>query len=166
VSDEVSSEARILAVGQQAITELVTRFNQPVVAPICHHFTPRNADEHEEWGSEGAYCARAKPLFEGLSHGQYRELSIDYIGGSSGIEAWEGGWPTIEWLHFRVRQMVEVAAQAGLIYQGWSFEPPEGPFVAGTIGLSVWNAATAEGQEKIQELIRDAERSRQAEDDS
>jgi hypothetical protein len=63
----------------------------------------------------------SRPLFEALPF----EITVDYIGGSIGIEAWERVIPTLQWVDDRLPRMWEIAEAAQMSFLGWTFEPKE-----------------------------------------
>jgi hypothetical protein len=124
----------------------------PKDARVCFHLTPITYDESEPWSDQASYNLRAKPLFDALG----LPLDIDYVGGTSGIEAWETAVPTVSWLHARVPALAELANAAGLEFGGWSFEPREprnASYVSCGPSLNVVNRYSPEGQAAIDELM-------------
>ena len=122
---------------------------------VCFHFSPVDDADDDLWGEEASYIALAKPLLDVMPFWS----SVDYVGGFSGIEAWEKVIPSIPWLHERIPSMLNVAAQSRLSFDGWSFEPhsPRGfSFLNCGPDLGVVNAATPEGRAAIDELVRES----------
>ncbi|WP_150125423.1 hypothetical protein [Sphingomonas sp. LM7] len=121
-------------------------------ARVCFHLNPADYNEEEPWSEEASYNQIAKPLFDAAR----LPLSVDYVGGTSGIEAWENVVPTVEWLHERIPVLVGLADRAGLQFGGWSFEPREprdiSYFSCGPT-LDVVNRYSPEGQAAIDDLI-------------
>jgi hypothetical protein len=121
-------------------------------ARVCFHLTPADYDDEEPWSEEASYNQRAKPLFDAAS----LPLSVDYVGGTSGIEAWESVVPTVDWLHQRIPVLMDLANEAGLQFAGWSFEPREprdiSYFSCGPT-LNVVNRYSPEGQAAIDDLM-------------
>ena len=123
---------------------------------VCFHFEPIEWNEEEPWTDQASYNLRARPLFETLPF----SLNVDFIGGTSGIEAWEQVLPSLEWLHARVPMLIHIADQTELLFAGWSFEPiapRDFSFFSCGPALNVVNANTAEGKAAIDELIADAD---------
>jgi hypothetical protein len=132
-------------------------------ARVCFHLTPTTCDDNEPWSEEASFCQRAKPLFEASG----LPLDVDYVGGTSGIEAWENVVPSVSWLHARLPVLSEIASQAGLQFDGWSFEPRQprdaSYFSCGPT-LDVVNRNSPEGQMAFDDLIASIETSKTAED--
>lgn len=101
---------------------------------ICHHFSPYAVDAtneemltRDDLRGLAAALASSHPTFD-----------IDLIGGSFGIECWEDGAPTLEWVKARIPQMCTIAQAAGVHYDGWSWEPPGRQPVAATQSVEVF----------------------------
>lgn len=119
---------------------------------VCFHLTPVDFDDSEPWSEEASYNRRAKPLFDALG----LPLDIDYVGGTSGIEAWETVIPSVDWLHLRIPALIDLAECIGLHFDGWSFEPlkpRDASFLSCGPTLGVVNRNSPEGQAAIDELI-------------
>ncbi len=150
-----------LELGKTAIKEFEPLRSQcePLV---CFHFSPPPDVDAASfgYGTEWKYSAVLEKSFEELGI----DGSIDATGGEFGFEIWERSWPSEDWLQKRVLQMLQLASEVEHVFQGWTFEPHGGPVVSAAADVGVWNADTPEGQEKIQQVIDDVERSRKAED--
>ena len=121
---------------------------------VCFHFEPVEWNEDEPWNEEATYNKRARPLFDALPFA----LDVDYVGGTSGIEAWEAITPSVEWLNVRIPALFNIAAQSSLSFSGWSFEPREPrnfTFVSCGPNLRVFNANSPEGKAAIEELVEE-----------
>ena len=93
---------------------------------VCFHFSPLEINDDEPWSEQASFCQAAKPLFEALPF----RLDVDYVGGTSGVEAWEYVMPSDEWLCARIEPLIDLAEKARLDFNGWSFEPSGGPFIS------------------------------------
>ena len=141
--------------GEVAITMLLMSSDIDKTDPrVCFHFEPVEWNESEPWNEEASFNQRAKPLFDALSF----HLNIDYVGGTTGIEAWETVIPSIKWLNERLPAFVDIASQSGLVFSGWSFEPHEPrdfSFVSCGPHLRVFNAYSPEGRAARDKLIQE-----------
>ena len=121
---------------------------------VCFHFAPSEPSDDEPWGEGASYCVKARPLFDSLEH----SLDVDYVGGTSGIEAYDSAMPSERWLSSRLSEVMGLAGEAGLIFEGWSFEPIEPAdatyFSCGPT-LEVFNSKSPEGQAAIEQLKRE-----------
>ena len=69
------------------------------------------------------------------------EFDVDYVGGLSGIEAWQSVLPNIAWLERTLPIVSDVADKSGLVFVGWSFEPRIGPFLTVSPTLNVFDGS-------------------------
>jgi hypothetical protein len=92
----------------------------PADAWCCFHFLA-NDDDKDHWGDEARAVKVSRPLFEALPF----EMTVDYIGGSVGIEAWERVMPDEDWVKDRLPRMWGIADAARMKFAGWTFEPKE-----------------------------------------
>lgn len=145
--------------GEAMLSRIASLANVEGLEPrICFHLKPLELDDDEPWSVEASFCQRAKPLFEK----RLAMLDVDYVGGTSGIEAWEDVMPSLAWLHERVPALLALASDAGMLFDGWSFEPKaprDFSFLSCGPTLQVFNANSPEGQEAIQALIADSDAS-------
>ncbi len=102
---------------------------------VCFHFYPQKDGYGDSWGMEADYCQLAKREFDSLQE----EFDVDYIGGWSGIEAWQNVLPTEKWLYDTFPLMWEIAQKANLSLDGWSFEPSGGQTISVCGSTSVFD---------------------------
>jgi hypothetical protein len=142
--------AQWLADGRAAIERVEALGPFPAeVCRVCFHFyCPDDADQ-DRWGDDAECVRLSRPLFEAMPF----EISVDGVGGVVGIEAWEQVWPTVPWLEDRIPRMIEVARKSSMEFNGWSFEPKNGPIVSAGRQLNVVGANTPEGRATMAGLI-------------
>ena len=103
---------RHLAAGRAAIARIAADQGLGTLQPVCHHFAETDPVDPERLSVERSYRSLT-PMFE--------MLGLDFA--ADRLEAWERAWPTLDWMAGRVPTLVEVASEAGLRYEGWSWEP-------------------------------------------
>lgn len=148
--------------GETVIAEILAMEIETKDSRVCFHLTPMDFDDSEPWNEEASYNLRAKPLFNALG----LPLDIDYVGGTSGIEACETVVPSIDWLHLRVPAIIDIAHRAGLNFDGRSIDPlkpSDASFLSCGPTLDVVNQSSPEGQAAIDELMASNEASKAAE---
>jgi hypothetical protein len=150
-----------LQLGRAAIGE-IQRLNEVSVPRVCFHFSPPPEVDASElgYGVKATYWPKLERMFADLQIDGW----IDGAGGEFGFEVWEEVLPTEEWLQERLTQMLNLGDDLEHELQGWTYEPRGGPVVSAAPEVGVWNAATPEGEAKIQQLIQDAERGHNAEE--
>ncbi|WP_370032749.1 hypothetical protein [Qipengyuania mesophila] len=107
---------------------------------VCFHFYPIEDGYDEAWGMEADYCQLAKREFDKFGE----DFDVDYVGGWSGVEAWQKVLPTEEWLEKTFPLMWELAGRTKLIVDGWTFEPFGGPIISSCDSTSVFNRGDLE----------------------
>ena len=125
--------------GRTALSQILALELDSGVKPrTCFHFSPEVFDEREPFGETSSFCIAARPLFGKLPF----ELDVDYVGGTSGIEAWDDALPNEEWLVGRLESLMLLADQCALRFDGWSFEPRGGPIISISPTLEVFDGNT------------------------
>lgn len=125
-----------LAHGRAAVDEISLLPPDAIAEPrVCFHLSPTNSDDDDNWGMDAGYCLRAQATFAHFCG----EFDVDYVGGLSGIEAWQSVLPSIEWLERTVPIVFGIADKSGLAFVGWSFEPRSGPFMSISPTLNVYD---------------------------
>ena len=156
MSEEIWSEEDHLRHGLETVAEIEKLAEHEQIIPrTCFHLTPITLSDDEPWSDEASFCQQAKPFFEALNF----KLDIDYVGGTSGIEAYDFEMPTEVWLRERVPALLDIGVKTGMLFEGWSFEPTEPEdFSYMTCGptLEVFNSKSPEGIAAIEQLKREA----------
>ena len=150
-SQEEHLDNGLKLVDQIRSSPLATRYKPR----ICFHLSPTVLSDDEPWSEEASFCRRAKTLFEALPDG----LDVNYVGGTSGIEAYEYVMPSADWLRARLPQLWSIAGTANMHFDGWSFEPiepAEASYFSCGPTFSVLNSKSPEGRAAIAQLTRDA----------
>ncbi len=80
--------------------------------PVCHHFIEVDPIDPMKTSVEAIYSYFV-PLFA--------SAGVDFL--PDRLEAWETVKPQMEWLQRRIPRILEAAKEAGLVYQGWTWEP-------------------------------------------
>ena len=137
----------ILEKGREALSENATldfgSFGEP---KVCFHFSCPDDEKNDRWGEDAEGVRISRDHFNAMPF----ELSIDGVGGSVGIEAWEMVTPDNAWLEDRIPRMLEIAHLSRMNFDGWSFEPRNGPIVSA--GVNVLSAYSPEGSAVIESL--------------
>lgn len=106
--------AQHLAAGSTAIMQIEADLSHPTPQPVCHHFYESDPIDPMKVSMEAAY-RHAVPLFA--------SIKVDFL--SDRLEAWETVKPSGAWLQQRIPAILEAAGSAGLVYRGWTWEPPD-----------------------------------------
>ena len=101
-----------LAAGSTAIMQIEADRVHAAPEPVCHHFYTVEPVDPMEVSVEATY-RHVVPLFA--------SVGVDFL--PDRLEAWETIKPQAEWLQTRIPAMLEAAKTAGLVYQGWTWEP-------------------------------------------
>jgi hypothetical protein len=107
-----STMAQHLAAGSTAIKQIEADCTHTVPEPVCHHFYEVDPVDPIEVSVEATY-RHFVPLFASAGVRFFPDR----------LEAWETVKPEDEWLQRRIPAILEAAASAGLVYQGWTWEP-------------------------------------------
>lgn len=101
-----------MSAGVSALARISQVCAGETVQPVCFHFSELvPIDQMIESRSE---------KFEGLIP-LFSELGLDFL--ADRLEAWEQTIPNMDWLASRVPALYQIAANNGLRFQGWSWEP-------------------------------------------
>ncbi len=103
---------RHLTASRTAIAQIAGDPNADTLQPVCHHFSEIDPVDPEHASVERTYAALT-PRFVAIG----LEFAADRL------EAWEQARPTLNWVADRVPALMEAASGAGLLYEGWSWEP-------------------------------------------
>jgi len=104
--------AQHLAAGSTAIMQIEADRVHAAPEPVCHHFYEVDPVDPMEVSVEATY-RHVVPLFA--------PAGVDFL--PDRLEAWETVKPRMEWLQRRIPRILEAAKEAGLVYQGWTWEP-------------------------------------------
>ncbi len=104
--------AQHLAAGSTAIMQIEADEVHKAPEPVCHHFYAFEPVDPMEISVEAAY-RHVVPLFA--------SVGVSFL--PDRLEAWETIKPQAEWLKIRIPAMLEAGKTAGLVYQGWTWEP-------------------------------------------
>ena len=80
--------------------------------PVCHHFGELVPVEEMKESREAVYA--------GLESA-FQPLGLDFS--TFSLDAWETVVPNLEWLERRLPALLSLAAECGLTYEGWTWEP-------------------------------------------
>lgn len=101
-----------LAAGMTAIAQIEADRTHMAPQPVCHHFSQMNPVDPAEVSVDAIY-GRFVPLLA--------MLGVEFL--PDRLEAWETVAPNAEWLQTRVPAILEASNAAGLMYEGWTWEP-------------------------------------------
>jgi hypothetical protein len=104
--------AQHLAAGLTAIAQIEADCMRQAPERVCHHFYEVNPVDMIRVSVEATY-RHLVPLFA--------SVGVDFL--PDRLEAWETVKPQRDWLQKRVPAILGAGETAGLIYQGWTWEP-------------------------------------------
>lgn len=117
IGDDADDEPRTLeqhlAAGRAAIARIAGDPAAGRPQPVCHHFAEIVPVDPEQVSVARAYVMAAPTL---------AMLGLDFA--PDQLEAWERMCPTLAWMTALIPAVTEAASEAGLRYEGWSWEPP------------------------------------------
>jgi len=114
-----------LAAGATAISQIETDHITVAPEPVCHHFDAIHLVDPMEISVEATHRHLVP---------QFAAIGVDFM--PDGLEAWETVKPQHGWLQLRVPAIFAAAKKAGLVYQGWTWEPDDRqPIAASRIQL-------------------------------